>query len=70
MIFWYNSVLNVLLGVATRIGNRIFNRAVESIISFLRSSTSDPTIFSRSSLSSDAWWSVRIILRSSGNVFV
>jgi hypothetical protein len=53
-IFWYKSVLNVLLGVVTRIGNKAFSRAVESMISFLRSRTNDPTIFSRSSLSSDA----------------
>ena len=37
------------------------------MISFLRSNTKLPTIFSRSSLSSEAWCSVRIVLRSSGN---
>lgn len=36
------------------------------MISFLRSRTSDPTIFSRSSDSREAWCRVRIVFRSVG----
>ena len=51
-------------------GNSVFSRFEESIISFLRSKTKLPTIFSRNSLSREAWCSVRIIFRSSGKVRV
>ena len=41
----------------------------ESMMPFLRNSTRLPTIFSRSSDSSEAWWSVSMFARSSEKVW-
>ena len=65
-ILWNNKVRSVLLGVATNIGKRVSSRKEESMISFLRNNTKLPTIFSRNSLSRDAWCRVRISFRSLG----